>query len=314
MALVIWPRRANTGAQVRHADWPSALWEDGRSMVITRRPRSLAAMLVVCAAALLVAELVATQHQEVRDALLLWPLLVVAVLVPLLVRQPRSARHSRSEAALGLAAATLDLNVDVTELHVWGGDIGDTLFRAEIECAHRPPAISVERAGGRVAVEQAPSWPGGIRLEPYPLDIEAVLSSRIEWTLRVRATALSGTLDLRNVRLAEMDLTVGGARFFADLPAPDGPVQVRIAGPGLHVTLSFPAGTPVRVLPNDGWHMETAAWGPDRGAGAIEGGGQADRYDVWLAGSGRCRIVRRAAELAGWKRPMLFVLREPPPA
>src|SRR5258708_33457749 len=193
MALVIRPRRANAGAQVRHAGWPSALWEDGPSMVITRRPRSLAAVLVVCAAALLAAELVATQHQEVRDALLLWPLLVVALLVPLLLRQPRSARHFRSEPALGLAGATLDLDVDVTELHVWAADIGDTLLRTEIECAHRPPAISVERAGGRVAIVQAPSWPGGLRLEPYPRDIEAVLSSRIEWTLRVRATALSGT-------------------------------------------------------------------------------------------------------------------------
>jgi hypothetical protein len=286
-------------------------------MVITRRPRSLAAVLIVCAAALLVAELVATQHQEVRDALLLGPPLFVAVLVALLVRQPRSARHSRSEPTLGLAAATLDLHVDVAELNVWAADIGDTLFRTEIECAHRPPAIFVDRASGRVAIEQAPSWPGGLRLEPYPLDVEAVLSSRIEWTLRVRATALSGTLDLRDVRLAELDLTLGGARFFADLPAPDGPVQVRIAGTGLHATLSVPAGTPVRVLPNDGWHVETAASARDQRAEATGGGGQADRYDVWLVGGGRCRIERRAAELAGWKRPVrpvLSVLREPPPA
>jgi hypothetical protein len=286
-------------------------------MVITRRPRSLAAVVIVCAAALLVAELVATRHQEVRDALLLWPLLVVAVLVPLLLRQPRSARHLRSEPALGLAAATLDLHVDVTELLVWAADIGDTLFQTQIECAHRPPAISVERAGGRVAIEQAPSWLGGLRLEPYPLHIEAVLSRRIDWALRVRATALSGTLDLRNVRLAELDLTVGGARFFADLPAPDGPVQVRIAGTGLHATLSVPAGTPVRVLLNDGWHVEAGASIHGRGAEAAEGGGPADRYDLWLVGGGHCRIVRRAAELAGWRRPALSVLsalREAPPA
>jgi hypothetical protein len=279
-------------------------------MVITRHPRSLALMLVVCAVGLLIAQALASQFEEVGDALRLWPLAVLAIALLLLGRRPRAALRSRSEPAAGITAAALDVRLDAAELQVHTSLTGDALFRTDVESAGPGPAIALDRPAGRVTIGRRRRPPGGLGLEPFPPGIDVTLSSRVAWALHVRVATLSGMLDLRQVRLSELDLVAADARVSADLPAPDGPVQVRLAGARLHATLSVPQGTHVRILPNETWAVEPPFADQSRdGAPEDERGMATSRYDVWLGGrGGRCRIVRRPAELVPGRRPALSVL------
>jgi hypothetical protein len=120
---------------------------------------------------------------------------------------------------------------------------------------------------------------------------------------------LDFALDMRDVRLSELDLVATDARFSVELQAPSGPVQVRLSGARLRATLSVPEGTHVRILPNETWAVEPPVDHVRDGGPDDQRGTATSRYDVWLGGrGGRCRILRRPAELVPVQRPALSVL------
>jgi hypothetical protein len=197
-----------------------------------------------------------------------------------------------SEPALGLTAATLDIRAVASHLDVRAAELGDELF----EYAGQGAVASVDRAASVVHARHTRSWLG----PPHPPDIAMVLNARIAWTVRIRASGLNGSFDLRRLRLQALDLRVDSARFRTDLPVPTGPVQLRITGRSVDATLSVPEGIPVRLWREDGWRTE--------GTGTPQAAGD-DRYDVWLQGSAaRCRLEAGPAAPAGSRRPTLTVL------
>lgn len=200
---------------------------------------------------------------------------------------PAAALARVSEPKLAMTAATLDLRLGAVHLDARSADLGDVL----VEYAGHRPVLSVDRVTGRVRARQAWSWLDG----PHPPDVEAVLSSRLPWILRIRAAGMSGRLDLRRLQLGGLDVSARSGRFRADLPAPSAAVMLRIAGQHAQATLSVPEGTSVRFWQEHGWEVEG-----HRSSGPVPH----DRYDVWLDGSsGHCRVETRSAQ-----RPRLYVV------
>jgi hypothetical protein len=197
-----------------------------------------------------------------------------------MIRRPSAERRTLTEPALGLTAALLDLKLGPVHLDVRSADLGREL----LDCTGHRPVLAVDRRARVVRIREARSWLG----PPHPPDLDVVLNDRIDWTLHARANGLSGWLDLRRLRLGELDLSASGARFRADLPHPTGPVHVRINGRGVDATLSVPDGVVVRFWSEGGWQVE----GGQRPARLPN-----DRYDVWLHGAGHCRVETRRTEL-----------------
>lgn len=195
-----------------------------------------------------------------------------------LLRRPTAERVTLSEPAGGLTAALLDLTLGAAHLDLQGGDLGDDLLDYS---AHRP-VLSIDRASRHVRARQSRSWIEAA----HPPDVDVTLNDRVEWTLDVRATGTSGWLDLHRLRLGALRLRARGARVRADLPAPSGPVRVRVEGRGITATLSVPEGVVVLFWSEDGWEVHCR-----QRCSALPH----DRYDVWLDGSGRCRVETRPA-------------------
>ncbi len=208
-------------------------------------------------------------------------------------RLPRGGCLTRASAkAKGLRSATLDLHLRSAHLDLRSKDLGDVL----VDYAAHRPVLSLDRPTGCVHAGQASSVLDG----PHPPDVEALLNSRLPWTLRVRAAGMSGWLDLRSLRLNGLDVSARNGRFRADLPAPAAPVLLRVGGRGAQVTLSVPEGTAVRVWQEDGWEVVG-----QRSTGPVP----RERYDVWLdGGSGCCRLETRRGELAGLARPSFHIV------
>jgi hypothetical protein len=197
-----------------------------------------------------------------------------------------------TEPVLELTEARLDLRLDAARLEVRSADLGSVL----IEYAGHRPVLAVDRATGRVRARRSHSWLGAAP----PPDIDALLNSRLPWTVRARGAGMSGRLDLRRLGLGGLDLAARDGRFRADLPAPDGAVLVRLGGRGAAATLTVPAGTCVRFWQQHGWVVE---------GHRSEGPVALDRYDVWLdGGAGRCRVDTRAADPTAGAVPRLRVL------
>jgi hypothetical protein len=204
------------------------------------------------------------------------------------LRRPLSERTTLTEPAGGLTAAMLDLHLAAAaHLDMRTADLGDGL----LELTGHRPTISVDRGARRVYAGQGRSWLSA----PHPPDVDVTLNDRVEWSLDVRATGMSGWLDLHRVRLGALQLRAAGARVRVELPAPAGPVHVRLSGRGVHATLAVPEGAVVRFWSEDGWEVDGR-----QGDGRLPH----DRYDVWLDGRGRCQVESRAAG----RRPLLRVV------
>src|SRR5690349_21132333 len=109
-----------------------------RGMLITRKPRPLAAMLLVGGLALLALQADAGALQGAWALVRLWPVLLIGAAFPLLLLRGET-RVSLSEPVLDLTAATLELDLGAVRLDVRSADIGDALHRTEVEFAGRPP-------------------------------------------------------------------------------------------------------------------------------------------------------------------------------
>lgn len=207
------------------------------------------------------------------------------------LRRPLADRHTLAEPVCGLVAAVLDLRLGAAHLDLRTADLGGDL----VELSGHHPLLSVDRMTRRVRARQGRSWLGA----HHPRHVDVTLNERVEWSLDVRAPGMSGWLDLRRVRLGALQARASGARFHADLPAPVGPVHLRIDGRGVHATLSVPDGVVVRFWSKDGWQVDG-----QQGSRALPH----DRYDVWLDGRGRCRVETRGSEARPGRRPALRVV------
>jgi hypothetical protein len=197
-----------------------------------------------------------------------------------------------TEPVLALTEARLDLRLGTAHLEIRGADLGDVL----LDYAGHQPIVTVDRATGRVRARRSRFWLGAA---PPPA-VDALLNSRLPWTVRARGAGMCARLDLRRIRLGGLDLSARDGRFRADLPAPDGAVLMRLGGRGAVATLTVPDGTCVRFWQEHGWLVE---------GHRSEGPVAIDRYDIWLdGGAGRCRVEARPADPTAVAPPRLRVL------
>jgi len=203
---------------------------------------------------------------------------------------PQVARVT--EPVLALKEARLDVRLETAHVEIRAADLGDVL----LDYAGHQPVVTVDRATGRVRARRA----GSLLSAPHPPDVDALLNSRLPWTVRARGAGMCGRLDLRRLRLGGLDLSARDGRFRADLPAPDGAVLVRLGGRGALARLTVPVGTCVRFWQEHGWVVE---------GHRSEGPVALDRYDLWLdGGAGRCGVETRPADPTEAAVPRLRVL------
>ncbi|AGL17961.1 hypothetical protein [Actinoplanes sp. N902-109] len=130
-------------------------------------------------------------------------------------------------------AAGFDLVDGARSVTVRTADLGDGLFRVRTK-AGKPQA---ELRGGQVRV----------RLSGNPEAVEVTLSSRVRWDLRVTGGADRSMIDLRQGRVAEVELAGGASQISLALPPPDGTLTVRMSGGASLLDVQTAAAVPVRV-------------------------------------------------------------------
>jgi hypothetical protein len=77
------------------------------------------------------------------------------------------------------------------------------------------------------------------------LDID--LDPRVPWVLRLNGGAHVETVDMRDGRLAELDLLAGATSFQLQLGQPQGTVPVRFTGGATEFHLHLPAGVAAQL-------------------------------------------------------------------
>jgi hypothetical protein len=116
---------------------------------------------------------------------------------------------------------------------------------------------------------------------------EIVLNASLPWAVELRGGATQLSADLRNVRLASLDVAGGAGVVELRLGRPSGVVRVRVGGSVGDVRVSRPADAAVVLRVDGGYrsaHLDgTEAWSPGRIAspGAETA---ADRFEIEVAG------------------------------
>jgi hypothetical protein len=139
------------------------------------------------------------------------------------------------------AADTVDLVSGATTLSVRSADLPGrgTVTATTPDGSGLVPALSVD--GSTVSVHVTKAGPTG------PDALTVLLDRDVRWRVRVSAGATSQTVDLRDGRLAGLDLLGGATRIDLRLPAPTGTVPVRMAGGATELAVHVPAGVPTGV-------------------------------------------------------------------
>jgi hypothetical protein len=167
-------------------------------------------------------------------------------------------------------------------------------------CARLAPRLRVSGSELRV------SWPAtlGAWLRAVVAaecrDVEIVLHPAVEWTFLVRGGLSRFEADLTGGKLARLDIGGGISNALIDLPAPAGPVPIRISGGVSNFGLRRPAAAGVHLAISGGVSKLRL---DDQVLGAIGGGtrlstggvaGDISRYAVEISGgASRLEIVAR---------------------
>jgi hypothetical protein len=178
----------------------------------------------------------------------------------------------------GRTAASFELLTAVTKVTMRSEDLGDQLYRmstAEDAGVAPKPVLSQDR----VRLSLVPHGDGTTGA------VEVVLSSKVMWTLRFSGATDEQIVNFTGGQVGGIDL-VGGSRVTdIALPPPAGTVSVRVTGAVDQLTLTSPAGNPVRVQMQGG--AKTVAAGArtlrDVEPGSTltpKGWATNDRYDV----------------------------------
>ncbi|WP_125807055.1 hypothetical protein [Actinoplanes sp. ATCC 53533] len=137
-------------------------------------------------------------------------------------------------------AASFELATAVTKVTMRSEDLGDDLYRistAEDAGIIPKPVLAQDR----VQLNLIPDGDGTTGA------VEVVLSSKVMWSLRFAGATDEQRIDFTGGEIGGIDL-VGGSRVTEiALPAPAGTVALKVTGAVDELSLTSPAGNPVRV-------------------------------------------------------------------
>jgi hypothetical protein len=167
-------------------------------------------------------------------------------------------------------------------------------------CARLAPRLRVSGSELRL------SWPATIGAWLWAVlagecrDVEIVLHPAVEWTFLVRGGLSRFEADLTGGKVARLDISGGISDALIDLPAPAGPVPIRISGGVSNLGLRRPAAAGVHLAVSGGVSNLRL---DDQVLGAIGGGarlstggapGDISRYAVEISGgASRLEIAAR---------------------
>jgi hypothetical protein len=190
----------------------------------------------------------------------------------------KSDNRTATAPADGRTAASFELATAVTKVTMRSEDLGDDLYRistAEDAGIIPKPVLSQDR----VQLNLVPDGDGTTGA------VEVVLSSKVLWNLRFAGATDEQRIDFTGGEVGGIDL-VGGSRVTEiALPKPAGTVALKVTGAVDELSLTSPAGNPVRVQMQGG--AKTVAAGTrtlrDVKPGSTltpKGWATNDRYDV----------------------------------
>jgi hypothetical protein len=190
--------------------------------------------------------------------------------------------------------ATLELVHGAHSITIRADDLGDRLYRvATPDDSHLLPDVDDGDGDDPVRVRLVERGAPGVSA----VDIQ--LHSGVRWTLRLLGGANDELIDLRESRLAGLDIAGGVSLADIALPPPEGVVAVRMTGGAGQLRLHAPAGVPVRVECGSGAGTVTvdATAHPGVAAGSVfeppNWSAAQNRYDVQaVAGVGTLTVDR----------------------
>jgi hypothetical protein len=178
----------------------------------------------------------------------------------------------------GRTAASFELATAVTKVTMRSEDLGDELYRistAKDAGIIPKPVVSQDR----VQLNLIPDGDGGTGA------VEVVLTSTVMWNLRFAGATDEQHIDFTGGEVGGIDLAGGSRLTEITLPKPTGTVALKVTGAVDELSLTSPAGNPVRVQMQGG--AKTVAAGArtlrDVKPGSTltpKGWATNDRYDV----------------------------------
>lgn len=145
----------------------------------------------------------------------------------------------------GRTAATLEVVAATTKVTVRMQDLGGDLYKIT-SAGDSGTAPSPVLAENRVQLLLSPDGEGTSG------NIEVLLSTKVAWGLRFIGGADEQIADLTGGRVSSIDVSGGSRRVDLVLPAPTGTVPVRVTGAIDELSVTSPAGAPVRVQVDSG--------------------------------------------------------------
>ncbi|GAB3183430.1 hypothetical protein FHX75_111634 [Micromonospora palomenae] len=151
-----------------------------------------------------------------------------------------AAEESLTAPVAGRRRATFELVDGVSAFRLRTGELGDELYRitspGDSGVVPRPEVL-----GDRVRLHLDGSGRSGAG------SVDVVLNSRLVWRLRLVGGVSAHQLDLRQARLAGVDMVGGASRIDLSLPPTAGTLTVRMTGGVSQFTIRAPGTPPVRV-------------------------------------------------------------------
>lgn len=159
-------------------------------------------------------------------------------------------QHQESSEALGsLTSATFDLSYSGATTEVQSADLGDQLFKAQVDYPNgeQPPDISLDRQAGSLEISGGRSSAFHLFQGSQPRHIAVILTTRIPWSVQVSGGAAAIKLQLFHLTLTRLEISGGASRLDVGLPKPRGNLPVDLSGGASAVTLRAPSGTEWKV-------------------------------------------------------------------
>jgi hypothetical protein len=152
----------------------------------------------------------------------------------------KSDERVATAAVDGRSAASFELTTAVTKVTMRSEDLGDDLYRistAEDAGIIPKPVVSQDR----VQLNLVPDGDGSTGA------VEVVLTSKVLWNLRFAGATDEQRIDFTGGEVGGIELVAGSRLTEIVLPKPAGTVALKVTGAVDELSLTSPAGNPVRV-------------------------------------------------------------------
>jgi hypothetical protein len=184
----------------------------------------------------------------------------------------------------GTTEGRLELRRGATHITVLAADIDADLCRAEFEGIVPQAAAQ----GGVVRIEYPRFSAAELLRRPHHAQIE--LSRALPWSVACAGGFADSRMDLRGLELRGLEIAGGVSDVSLVLPAPRGPVPVRIEGGASKLTLHRPSGTAAVLQVARGASQlafDAQRFGAIGGATRVtttDADSATDRYEIEIAG------------------------------